>query len=139
MATIPIKNPYDPDGKSWKKLHKVSGQVSNEDYLFFKTLFPADGTINATVATLFKGLIDELRERNERAKLETAWHLESDTYHLLVVLVQRRSTGRAVGKDAPRDDAGRTSGVHKAYGDAEKQRPVSKGSVEKRRRGKESE
>jgi hypothetical protein len=139
MSNIPIKNPYDPDGRSWRSLHKISGQVSHADYLFFKQLYPSDGSINAVVATLWKNLIDELREYSSKSALEPAWMLESPTYDLIKSILQRRAVGEFAGQKGSRDVARRIGRVHKNHGASTKQRAKSSSRVKKREHREEGE
>ncbi len=124
---MPLQSPYDPTGKLWKRLHTITGRVSQEDYSFFKEKFPAEGTINAIVAHLFKGLIDELRHINSVEPIEFAWCVDHPAYLVLQRLLQRRATRPPSGQESPRDDTGGTSSVRKKVRTTTKQRPKPSG------------
>lgn len=136
---IPIQSPYDPTGKLWKRLHTITARVSHEDYEFFKQKFPAEGTVNATLAALFKGLLDELRHIDSTDTLERAWYIDSSTYLVLQRLLQRRATRPPSGQESPRNDPGGTSNVRKKVRTSTKQRTKPSSSDTRRRDAESSE
>lgn len=57
-----LVSPYANDLVPGTPLHKVAGRVSQEDYHYFKSLFPLQiGLTDRMIATLFKTVVDELR------------------------------------------------------------------------------
>lgn len=132
----PLKSPYDPTGKLWRTLHKISAQVSHDDFIFFKNLFPADGTVNALVANLFKNLVDELREHNTEAPIERAWYVDSESYTVLLGFLQRRADRRSAGHTSSRNESATTGGLREAMCDPTQQCSDKKVSLTQRRKAK---
>lgn len=130
---IPLQNPYSEKGTN-----RVCARISDADFIFFKTLYRADGSIDAVVSTLFKNLIDELRTIHTRTPLESAWYVDSPTYDIILDILRRRTSGQPSGQEGPRDVAGRTSSLRQMDGDPAQQRPDEKSSVAKRRRKSET-
>ena len=130
-----LTNPYPDENK-----HFVTARVGAEDYFYLKRLLPMTvGMTDKIISTLYKKFVDELRKLDSEQPLEQGWYIGSPTRVVIEQLLtefQRCSTGRVVGQESPRDDAGRIDGIRQDDERAQEQRTDEKSAVKNRGRSK---